>query len=69
MFITSFGEQNITYKCCSNFLIHLFNKDLWDSEKAIALRKKLDAWGKNKETELDKIDIEISLRAFKRSKK
>ena len=24
MFITSFGEQNITYKCCSNFLIHLF---------------------------------------------
>ncbi len=25
MFITSFGEQNITYKCCSNFLIHLFN--------------------------------------------
>ena len=23
MFITSFGEQNITYKCCSNFLIHL----------------------------------------------
>ena len=47
----------------------LVNKDLWDSEKAIALRKKLDAWGKNKETELDKIDIEISLRAFKRSKK
>ncbi|OTL46692.1 hypothetical protein B9Y02_03880 [Acinetobacter baumannii] len=30
MFITSFGEQNITYKCCSNFLIHLceyLNKD------------------------------------------
>ena len=25
MFITSFGEQNITYKCCSNFLIHLLN--------------------------------------------
>ncbi|OTT41548.1 hypothetical protein CAS78_08615, partial [Acinetobacter pittii] len=25
MFITSFGEQNITYKCCSNFLIHLFH--------------------------------------------
>ncbi|MGL2974726.1 hypothetical protein [Acinetobacter nosocomialis] len=24
MFITSFGEQNITYKCCSNFLIHLY---------------------------------------------
>ena len=27
MFITSFGEQNITYKCCSNFLIHLFKSD------------------------------------------
>ncbi|MER8177684.1 hypothetical protein ABTN05_08195 [Acinetobacter baumannii] len=26
MFITSFGEQNITYKCCSNFLIHLCEK-------------------------------------------
>ncbi|MFX6887303.1 hypothetical protein ABTH62_15485, partial [Acinetobacter baumannii] len=26
MFITSFGEQNITYKCCSNFLIHLYTK-------------------------------------------
>ena len=25
MFITSFEEQNITYKCCSNFLIHLFS--------------------------------------------
>ncbi|RSC82827.1 hypothetical protein EGT42_16665 [Acinetobacter haemolyticus] len=24
MFITSFGEQNITYSCCSNFLIHLY---------------------------------------------
>ncbi|WP_171422364.1 DUF2505 family protein [Acinetobacter wuhouensis] len=24
MFITSFGEQNITYRCCSNFLIHLY---------------------------------------------
>ncbi|WP_155757172.1 DUF4882 family protein, partial [Acinetobacter sp. ATCC 27244] len=27
MFITSFGEQNITYKCCSNFLIHLYSYD------------------------------------------
>ena len=26
MFITSFGEQNITYSCCSNFLIHLYLK-------------------------------------------
>ncbi len=32
MFITSFGEQNITYKCCSNFLIHLCHENeyiLW----------------------------------------
>ena len=28
MFITSFGEQNITYKCCSNFLIHLYFTDI-----------------------------------------
>ncbi len=47
----------------------LVNRDLWDSEEAVNLRKKLDAWGKNKETELDKLDIEISLRSFKRSKK
>ena len=32
MFITSFGEQNITYKCCSNFLIHLFIKVLFVSD-------------------------------------
>ena len=24
MFITSFGEQNITYKCCSNLRSHLY---------------------------------------------
>ncbi|WP_442892510.1 transposase domain-containing protein, partial [Acinetobacter sp. USHLN143] len=36
MFITSFGEQNITYKCCSNFLIHL-------SGKASIRRRKLPA--------------------------
>ena len=24
MFITSFGEQNITYRCCSNLRSHLF---------------------------------------------
>ncbi|WP_353939588.1 GFA family protein [Acinetobacter haemolyticus] len=31
MFITSFGEQNITYKCCSNFLIHLCAFAGWNS--------------------------------------
>lgn len=49
--------------------ITLVNNDKWDSDEAKDLRTKLDRWGKNKETELDKIDIEISLRAFKRSKK
>lgn len=49
--------------------IKLVNNDQWDSEEAKELRTRLDKWGKNKETELDKIDIEISLRAFKRSKK
>ncbi|PNN11129.1 hypothetical protein [Acinetobacter sp. FDAARGOS_131] len=34
MFITSFGEQNITYKCCSNFLIHLYNL-IMEIKKAI----------------------------------
>lgn len=47
----------------------LVNRDLWDSDEAVNLRKKLDAWGKNKETELDRLDVEISLRNFKRSKK
>ncbi|MFW2080140.1 AAA family ATPase [Acinetobacter guillouiae] len=47
----------------------LVNQDKWDSEEALSLRKKLDAWGKNKEPELDKLDIEISLKNFKRSKK
>ena len=49
--------------------ISLVNQDKWDSEHAIKLRQKLDAWGRNKETELDRIDVEISLRKFKRTKK
>lgn len=47
----------------------LVNLDLWDTEEALILRKNLDEWGKNKEPELDRLDIEISLRKFKRSKK
>ena len=37
MFITSFGEQNITYKCCSNFLIHLLEASRRDAEAQIVL--------------------------------
>ena len=33
MFITSFEEQNITYRSCSNFLIHLSNHDSKDRKK------------------------------------
>ena len=48
MFITSFGEQNITYKCCSNFLIHLY-----DTRRKILLGsyliKKMNANEANKE--------------------
>ncbi|MEQ1169658.1 Lrp/AsnC family transcriptional regulator, partial [Acinetobacter nosocomialis] len=40
MFITSFGEQNITYKCCSNFLIHL----LHCAEKLEGMKLNLDKY-------------------------
>lgn len=49
--------------------IKLVNEDKWDSVEAKDLRVKLDKWGKNKEMELDKLDIEISLKNFKRSQK
>ncbi|MGL6081611.1 MAG: hypothetical protein ACRC4N_03810, partial [Gammaproteobacteria bacterium] len=39
MFITSFGEQNITYKCCSNFLIHLCLKTLLDDKYTSLIEK------------------------------
>ena len=42
--------------------------DQWDSERAISIRKKLDQWGKNRDTILDKLDTRISLKRFKRSK-
>ena len=33
MFITSFGEQNITYRCCSNLRSHLSGIDIKVSPK------------------------------------
>ncbi|NAS06768.1 hypothetical protein GPS47_14535 [Acinetobacter haemolyticus] len=39
MFITSFGEQNITYKCCSNFLIHLCSSPVEVPEMQIAAKR------------------------------
>lgn len=49
--------------------IDLVDSDNWDTDEAIAIRKHLDRWGKNKETILDKLDMEIKLKIFKRSKK
>ncbi|MFH3625322.1 hypothetical protein [Acinetobacter nosocomialis] len=45
MFITSFGEQNITYKCCSNFLIHLFSMT---AQEVTTIVNTYDALGKVK---------------------
>lgn len=47
----------------------LVNDNKWDSDKALELRQKLDGWGKNRETELDRLDMEIALKNFKRSRK
>lgn len=41
MFITSFGEQNITYKCCSNFLIHLYTLTILAEEVLTELGHKV----------------------------
>ncbi|QDJ90838.1 hypothetical protein AhaeAN54_001375 [Acinetobacter haemolyticus] len=58
MFITSFGEQNITYKCCSNFLIHLLpaaNESLRIAELGYQAGKtSLLEFNSNKQIWLDK---------------
>jgi len=51
MFITSFGEQNITYKCCSNFLIHLFTNK-YTCEEQVHLHMRITAYGLTKIAEL-----------------
>ncbi|WP_433850385.1 AAA family ATPase [Brucella pseudogrignonensis] len=40
----------------------------WDDQRAIELRSKLDRWGKGYEAELEKIDIDIKVREFRRSR-
>jgi len=37
MFITSFEEQNITYRSCSNFRIHLYSNALFKANEIHAL--------------------------------
>lgn len=46
----------------------LVKSDDWDSEEAVQLREELNTWGRNKDSILDKLDMEISLKKFKRSK-
>ena len=46
MFITSFGEQNITYKCCSNFLIHLLRPATEQEKLKVNLRIQSLKWTK-----------------------
>lgn len=47
----------------------LVQGDQWDSAKALKLRKELDDWGKGYEPELERIDVDIRVRNFKRSKR
>lgn len=49
--------------------LELVGEDKWDSEEAIELRKKLDAWSHGNEPLLLKADMDIRMRKFRRSKK
>jgi predicted ATP-binding protein involved in virulence len=49
--------------------LELVSDDQWDSDEAIALRKELDEWGKNREPALIKADMNIKMRAYRRHKK
>jgi len=48
--------------------LDLVQQDAWDSEEAIALRKKLDDWGQGFEPALAKVDIDIRMRAYRRGR-
>lgn len=49
--------------------LELVGEDKWDSEEALALRKKLDAWSNGHEPLLLKADMDIRMRKFRRTKK
>ncbi len=57
MFITSFGEQNITYRSCSNLRIHLY---------ATSLLSRTDYSLEQIADELGYSDVANFSRAFKR---
>ncbi|MFW2575660.1 AAA family ATPase [Serratia nevei] len=44
----------------------LVEQDRWDTEEAVCLREKLDAWGKDVEPELARLDIDIRLKEMER---
>jgi predicted ATP-binding protein involved in virulence len=46
--------------------LELVSEDRWDSEEALALRKKLDAWSHGREPALLRADMDIRLRQFRR---
>ena len=48
--------------------LQLVGEDQWDSEEALALRKKLDAWSKGREPALLRADMDIRLRRFRNKK-
>ena len=48
--------------------LELVNEDKWDSEEALALRKKLDAWSQGREPALLRADMDIRVRSFRRKK-
>lgn len=49
--------------------LQLVDEDQWDSDEAMALRKELDEWGKDREPALLRADMDIKMRAYRRSKK
>ncbi|MEG1159626.1 MAG: hypothetical protein RSD70_04490, partial [Acidaminococcaceae bacterium] len=46
----------------------LVSEDKWDSEEAVLLRKRLDAWARGREPALLRADLDIRMRAFHRHK-
>ena len=60
--------QNLDIVKKLNRYLELVDKNLYDKEEAITLRKELDAWGAGKEKELSKIDMDIRLKEYQRKK-
>ena len=47
----------------------LVQQDKWDDPLAVQLRRDLNVWGKGYEGELEKLDIDIRVREFRRGKR